>query len=298
MLKEQETYPILNQDGTDEQIKCHYDEEGLSYFVGFSNITIAFDYQGYFLSDSNEQYSVSIEAVQHKIFVSLGVESGLLKKLSSPLEASNISCMDLLGDINITESHSDNRSMKGKLIKENEIYMLGLSSLPLDKIGTSTEQCMIIEQTDVPTDTICKPIHAAVTAYIATTGNGTIVDPNILRTSVVKYLSKEIKKGEFTTDSMTYVAFAGMRDPETRPNDSIPTTESIDHIRQKTEKDKRSKNLTALGILIITILSFALVIAVTRKALRSKRAKKKRRNSNLNERDETPGRLVHECELA
>ena len=132
--------PILASDGV---VICLYNEAALSNRVTFENHTIQFDYQGYFVvnEDDNSSIQSKVDQIQQELFSALGKEAGLLspnKKTESILEPSDISCQSLLGDYNNETPISDRlRSLRGKLKKEDEIFMLGLSSKPQDQFDTN-----------------------------------------------------------------------------------------------------------------------------------------------------------------
>jgi len=289
--------PVLTQEGNSDQITCNFDQNSLSDLVGFSNVNIAFDYEGYFTPDSNEDHAASIAKVQHKIFVSLGVEAGLLKYSPSSLQASKVSCMGLLGDFNVTEASSGNRKIKAKLKNENEIFMLGLSSLPLDELDVSDEQCVTAKPAYLSVNTGCRPINAAVTAYVAITGNGTIVDPGLLKTSILKYLQKEMKKGELTTNSMPYTAFIGMRDPNAAPGDGISIPQVNNPDQQKQQEQDTNKTVTPIGTCLIAAICIGLIGSFLIQFRRMKKNKMKN-NANMTNCDETNNSPIKKFELA
>jgi len=256
----EEVYPpVLTQDGSVEEVSCDYDEELLSGYVDFASVVIHFDYEGYFIPNANSV--ASVKEVEHIIFKYLGEKAGLLKKpkpaSSTTLEVSDISCMGLLGDFNVTKKvpglrppsppKKGNRYTKAKM--KDGVFMLGLSSLPLDQVETLNEQetasandgeCKIElskkKRDELPDNGICRTVHAVVTAYIATAGNGTIVDPIMLEESTAKYLRKEINKGKFVTDSIPYMTFVGIR----QPTDEMELSEAM--IISQANQDENADN--------------------------------------------------------
>ena len=139
--------PILLSDGA---ITCLFNEAALSNLVTFKNHTIHFDYQAYFVVNEDDVSSSSndtmiqskVNQIEKEFFSVVGRKAGLLlpnKKEESTLEPSDISCQSLLGDYNNeTPPSSDRvRTLRGKLKKENEIFMLGLSSAPQDQLDTN-----------------------------------------------------------------------------------------------------------------------------------------------------------------
>lgn len=126
------------------------------------------------------------------------------------------------------------------------------------------------EQQKLPENGICRTVHAAVTAYIATTGNGTIVDPSLLEISTAKFLKNEMKKGKFVTSSIPYMAFAGIRLPTENMGLSeviIPQGNRIDNTNSantnstnnNNSQSEQKKVMTQMGINFVVLFGVAVL---------------------------------------
>ena len=160
--------PALVFDINNESVGCHFNETKFSGLVGFSHLEINFDYEGHFLVKKNGDYSSNIATTQSAIFLALGREAGLILSddddeedlpllggeppVKEPPISSGISCIDLLGDYEnrrrrlrsnnkvqqqYYHHHHHHRETESKLKGLHDLFMLGLTTRPLDTVDTT-----------------------------------------------------------------------------------------------------------------------------------------------------------------
>ena len=121
---------------------------------------------------------------------------------------------------------------------------------------------------------VCKPINAAVTAYIATSGNGTIVDPDILKTSVLKFIQTKMKERAFVSDDMPFMSFIGIRSEAIQAGTT--STPRPEPPQKQTPEPDASKSINVMGTIILTLFCtviISIIFAIYQKVKSTKKKK-------------------------
>ena len=134
---------------------------------------------------------------------------------------------------------------------------------------------------------ICKPIQAGLTTYVATQGSGTIVDPTILETSILKLIKDGMEKDKFTVSDEEYsLLYLGVRRPTTVQQDTVyPQQSALQGSNQETispNPDSTKNEVTSYGATFLIFLCLAFVSSMF-----LLRRKLKHRNEEVEARDDT-----------
>lgn len=110
----------------------------------------------------------------------------------------------------------------------------------------------------------CHSIQAGLTTYIATQGGGTVVDPAILETSILKCIKDWMEKDKFTPSDEEYsLLYLGSRRPITTQQDTVfPQQSALQGSNSQTIKSNtgRTQNVfTSYGVTFLVVLCVAFV---------------------------------------
>ena len=126
-------------------------------------------------------------------------------------------------------------------------------------------------QQEVSKAMVCKAINAGITAYIPTSGNGTVVDPNMLKISALKFIQTKMKAKAFISDDMPFMHFIGIRSGEPSHN-TRPTTPK----QQTTQPTSRKINV--MGTIILCLFCTVILSIIVGIFQRYRHGKNKKKN--------------------
>jgi len=271
------TPPIVhrNDHGVITSVTCEDSFDATSVYVteDFSvplsspeliDIVVSFDYDAYFVQNSNVDEQLALEEVKNKIFLSVALKSPLL--LDEAGTTTDSTCDELMeGQILSMLGMNRRRSqMRGLGDLDTWDHYLGWKNEP-DDVDASASVCGSALNI---TNTYCQPISSYLTAQVPT---DTQVDPNFVELQILQHIKQSFENQEFQTDSIPTVAFVGSRQiTQEKPEDFINNGSLRDGLIEQATQVMSAFGVSATALLAIATAFASVICGFKVKKSRSK----------------------------